>query len=727
MRIFHLLLMLMVVSAVEANHKKDAKLSLWLQTAITQNQQHSHRAGDTQDLLTTVFIQTSEPLSDEMLAEYGAKIYAELGDIAIISIPLGQLNNLTSNNTVERIEANGKAHLTMDVVPEIINLTPVYQQTQQHHAFTGEGVVVGIQDVGFDLTHPNFYSDASLGRYRIGAFWDQLASNDGGQETLPVGRAWTNGVDVLAQGCATDGRSENHGTHTTGTAAGSGYDSPYRGVAFGSDLCLVANAVTSDTIYIDQKDLYKYTTATDALGFKYIFDYADEQGKPCVASFSEGYTPYFDEEDRLYAEFLNRLTGPGRILVVSAGNENQELTHVVKPRGDAEAGAFVRSIHKQAVYRIKTDTPLTISIYGYQKADKQLVCTLHFNTADEWSDDEISSQLTIGEETIKVTISRYPSEFSAHTICQLQLSADKNLNEIGYYALALEGVDSEAEIFGSSTSALINRDIDTRWHAATSGSNILAPGYFDAAICVGATTHRPCITNIKGENVILREEEPGKISWYSSTGPAINGQIKPDITAPGTNVISSLSSYFLEENPQDLYWNVSHFDFGGRTYPWGGNSGTSMSTPIVAGTIALWLQANPRLTRDDIMGVLQRTSKKPESTLDYPNNLYGFGEIDAYRGLLDILGLTAIEALSLNQPAGVTMTINEGKLTVALPHSTTAPLTLTVYSTAGVQLMQTVIPANTVNFTIPMTAQTKGVYAVQLSGADFKGSQLIRL
>ena len=113
---------------------------------------------------------------------------------------------------------------------------------------------------------------------------------------------------------------------------------PYRGVAWESDICLVANAVTEDTTFIDKADYHLYTTATDALGFKYLFDYADSQHKPCVVSFSEGYTPLMDNDDRLFNLFLSRLVGPGHILVSSAGNESQCLTYFQKPLG-VEPGA----------------------------------------------------------------------------------------------------------------------------------------------------------------------------------------------------------------------------------------------------------------------------------------------------------------------------------------------------------------------------------------------------
>ncbi|MDO4195174.1 MAG: peptidase, partial [Prevotellaceae bacterium] len=99
-----------------------------------------------------------------------------------------------------------------------------------------------------------------------------------------------------------DGLIQAHGSHTLGTAAGSGFGTKYRGIAFESDICLVNNAVNSDMELIAEQDVDKYTHATDALGFKYIFDYAKSQGKPCVISFSEGSTQDLYGDDILYNE-----------------------------------------------------------------------------------------------------------------------------------------------------------------------------------------------------------------------------------------------------------------------------------------------------------------------------------------------------------------------------------------------------------------------------------------
>jgi minor extracellular serine protease Vpr len=78
------------------------------------------------------------------------------------------------------------------------------------------------------------------------------------------------------------------------------------------------------------------------------------------------------------------------------------------------------------------------------------------------------------------------------------------------------------------------------------------------------------------------------IAGFSSRGPAnFTENIKPDFTAPGVNVFSSV---FDEESPGDLGWALF--------------SGTSMATPHVAGSAALLLAGNPDLTPADVKSLL---------------------------------------------------------------------------------------------------------------------------
>jgi hypothetical protein len=136
----------------------------------------------------------------------------------------------------------------------------------------------------------------------------------------------------------------------------------------------------------------------------------------------------------------------------------------------------------------------------------------------------------------------------------------------------------------------------------------------------------------------------------------------------------------------------------------------------------MWLQARPDLSREDIIGVLSRTCRQPDATLSYPNNQYGYGEINAYRGLLDILGIDRIEGLSTHQPLQAAFRLQGRTLHV----SGIDGGTLSIYSVSGQLLQRTQLSADG---SVDLTALPPGLYAVQLSTSSpsTTGSTLIRL
>ena len=83
-------------------------------------------------MLTTVFVRTSETLTEDSLLKYGGIVYAQLGDIYIITIPLSQVGKLIELSTVMRVEANRRARVTLDTVSRINNILPVYEQNPPH-------------------------------------------------------------------------------------------------------------------------------------------------------------------------------------------------------------------------------------------------------------------------------------------------------------------------------------------------------------------------------------------------------------------------------------------------------------------------------------------------------------------------------------------------------------------------------------------------------------------
>ena len=348
------------------------------------------------------FVCISPDEADRVFAKHRCRQHAQWGDIFIASIPLGEVGALSMESAVRRIEASQSSQLCVDTTAAIIQALPLYEASSSHQAYTGKGVLVGIVDVGFDLTHPNFLNPET-GRSRIMAFWDHYVGPEA--------------VSAIRQ--STDASISTHGTHTLGIAAGSGFDTPYRGIAWGSDLCVVGNAISNNIELIDSADYYKYTNAVDALGFKYCFDYAEQRGMPCVVSLSEGYAPYLDEDDSLYAATLQQLTGPGRIIVAAAGNEGVEKTYFEKTDREREAGSFIRCFKDAALYRMKSRGEMRLAVYGYRKEEdgrqKRGVPTdtIAFETAEVPVDTVISRQVLYGQDSLTVAVYREGSRFPA--------------------------------------------------------------------------------------------------------------------------------------------------------------------------------------------------------------------------------------------------------------------------------------------------------------------------
>ena len=72
-----------------------------------------------------------------------------------------------------------------------------------------------------------------------------------------------------------------------------------------------------------------------------------------------------------------------------------------------------------------------------------------------------------------------------------------------------------------------------------------------------------------------------------------------------------------------------------------------MATPAVSGVLALWLQACPTLTLNDVREILGKTSTHPDFMGQVPNNAYGRGQIDAQAGLKLLLEANGIGRTSL--------------------------------------------------------------------------------
>jgi Kef-type K+ transport system membrane component KefB/subtilisin family serine protease len=594
--------------------------------------------------------------SEKVLEEHGCHIYSRWGNIYAAAVPNTEIASLSLRSEVTRIECGKPCEAQTDTSCIITCSDLLRVPTQSRSAYTGRGVVVGVMDIGFDLTNPTFYN-RNLSSYRVRSFWDMLDLE--GQQTtdnslppaperseeqsivngleLPIGKAFTTRDDILRKACSSDSRLQFHGTHTASTAAGSGYDSPYIGMAPDADICLISNAVSDDKELVPDSLWDIYGPVIDLLGFEYIFRYADQVGKPCVISFSEGSHESLKNEALLYSIVLDSLVRPGRLICSSAGNQSLYGTYMHKPVGQERIASLIQPTGKKTYVMLRSRGDFSVRL-DFMKSPTQKFLSYEVPVGDilATKDSLIVDTITAGELTFELRFNSYRSCYNSE-----QLATDVVLNKLGkgnlltvQMAIDVSGKESEVEAF-QEIGYFFQQPEYPDYQDAVSTHNVHYPACDPSVICVGATSYRTGFHNYDGEWMDYDRGREGEVAIYSSRGPTLAGNIKPDVVAPGTNIVAGFNSYYSEMNPGDYMtdYDVARYTFRGRNYAWSSQRGTSMACPIVAGIIAQWMEAVPTLTREQVIETFEATCRHHDPTLSYPNNDYGYGEIDAEAGL----------------------------------------------------------------------------------------------
>lgn len=667
------------------------------------------------------------------LKSKGVFVGTQAGDIWTIQIPLNKVEEVAHITGIAYLQLDEPVFPYLNIARKTTRVDSVQKGYNLPMPYSGKNVVLGIIDFGFDYNHPAFY-DTSHAAYRVKKVWEL-----GTIGTPPAGYSYghelADTASILAQG--TDNALQMHGTSVAGIAGGSGFGSiissdRFRGMAYETEMVLVG--VRRDSIELQ----WMQSGFSDFIdGVSYIFSYATTVGKPAVINISWGSQSGPHDGTSLFNQACDNLTGPGKIIVMSAGNNGGDKIHLSKTFSAADTLVktfltFNPDTYKRTWVDIWGDTNKTfcaqVSLYvgdtlstytGFSCISDSVYSTfiLSANGLDTCFIDFISSSSEFnGKPRMTVSIFNKTSD----TTCVEIKGVDGTINvwdEYYYYGFP-HHFSGEFSSIGHSD-AINGNTIST----------VSDMGSANSVLLVGAYASKVGYTDIHGTSwsysgyVLANRLVP-----FSSRGPMVDGRIKPDITAPGLTLATSVSSYATSYTPSgDDSTSVVSL-ISGYQNPITNNNfyyaefiGTSASSPAAAGIVALLLQADPNLTPDQVHEVIRTTAIEDTYTGNVPdagNNNWGHGKINAYKALKTVLqnaaGVYNFQGKKLD--CVLYPNPNSGSFMLDYTAEKSETLNVEIYNIAGSLINSNMwsVNAGDNKKQVDLTGFAKGLYTVRL-------------
>ncbi|XRG78496.1 S8 family serine peptidase [Rossellomorea sp. GAMAL-10_SWC] len=514
------------------------------------------------------------------------KTYKTAFNGAAITLPANQVKELLKSDVVKMIykdvtfnidpvkeevptDVARKTTTSVDSIP-YLNVDKLHKE-----GITGKGVKVGVLDTGIDYNHPDL-KDAFKGGYD---FVDN--DNDPMEATY---KDWQASNQPESNGNGT--YYTEHGTHVSGTIVGQNKNDSevsVEGVAPDADLSMY-------------RVLGPYGSGSSENVIAGI-DKAVQDGMDVInLSLGAGINdPYYPTSTAINYAVLNGVTA-----VVSAGNSGPNAYTL----GSPGTAAFALTVGA-------SDVPTTIT-------------TFDGIVAGGWSTDLISMARSFADsfnslegkslELVDVglgTLDDYKNKNVAGKIAFVQRGNFALVDKVKF----AKQNGAKAVIMYNNVDGHVGYNLGESMEYIPAFSMTKKAGEeLKAKIANGNTTFT--FANLKEKST-----EGDKLADFSSRGP-VNGnfQMKPEITAPGVSVLSTVPSYIANHNtPEDYKYAYQRMD------------GTSMASPFAAGVAALLLGQNPNLQPADVKSILMNTADKLNG--DYSVFEVGAGRVDPYQAL----------------------------------------------------------------------------------------------
>ncbi len=632
--------------------------------AVTRTADGRLNAKSLNDSQLRAFITLNENATSETLSQLGVTVISSRGSIVLSEFDRDLIPALEASPAVKSINLEKPVSAKLDRARALTGIDKIHAGTDLPQAYTGKGVVTGIVDGGFDPNHLNFKNADGSTRIESFCYYRPTQSGDRVEQIV--------GADVIPE-IDTEDATNFHGTHTLGIMAG-GYrgkvkaatmgelstsvdetDNPYYGIAYDSDIAIASGAST---------DMYV------AMGIETILNYSYYKKAPAVINLSLGSNLGPHDGTSALCQYIDQVSALDRVIVcMAAGNEGAlpiSITKTLTSSDDnlltcfdlSEPVAEYPNVRAGQTYIYSdSEKPFVIQAIVVNKNRGAVAMRMplgetdgamkYWATSPEFqteSTDIVSPQLAKwfnGYVGVGAMYDKASGRYYAVVDCMLWDNTDTNPDAA--YALGIQVTGSEGQridLYGDGqfnhyTSFGIDGFID----GGTDGTiSDLATG--KRVVVVGAYNTRERWASLDGgiygyDTGMVPQDE---ISYYTSYGTLIDGRALPHVCAPGTAIISSSNEYYLEAALATDAELQAATSTEGRRYSWHQCAGTSMATPVVSGAIALWLEADPDLTPEDIQDIIAKTAVKDKATETSGNPVqWGAGKFDAYAGLKEVL------------------------------------------------------------------------------------------
>ena len=638
------------------------------------------------------------------LENHGIKVTSRIASIVAMQVPIDKLVLLQEYAGIETFSVAHRVTPMLDKVRVDTRTDSVQAGLGLPMPFDGEGVLIGITDWGFDYTHPNLNRRNNL---RIERAWDHFKLSGPAPEGFNYGTEYKTPEEVLSAKGDTSGLYGygTHGTHVAGICGGLGTSEGHCIGQAPKAHYIMGSFYLDEASWLDQVAWMK--------------KYAQEVGKRLVINSSWGMYNFstLDGTSHL-SQAINAYSDSGIVFVTSAGNNGDADYHLQRTFGNGDtlrshatylssgvgqcllywgepaATSPMGNQFKAAFALIQNSTgrlfysPFYSTTNDIAYLDSFLVCdndSIHYDIMVE------SSNPLDGRPHVLLNVAK-SNKYKLLMICTADTGVTVNIWNVGnvqnhagntgcdFAAISSYGCIKGDNNYGIGEPACAEKTISVAAHIAD---------YYD-----------------NGEYIY------GTIANFSSHGPTLDGRNKPEISAPGYGVVSSLSSWYdAGTSYSPIYTERS----GGRSYSWATMSGTSMSSPAVTGIVALMLQANPRLTVNQIRDILFSTSRNDRKTgalhaNDSISPIWGHGKADALRAVSAAYELLSVEEAASIRP-NLVLYPNPASNFVSIITGNNATQQASIFSVDGRCIMQFDINGER---TIDVSQLPKGIYFVRV-------------